>query len=220
MNWGLVKSPQFIIIMVGDNMEYLSSFDTLVNSLLIFLGSYGFIVFIIFGIMHPLFENPLSLLNMAMAFTVLGIPLGFLVVFSSNLVGIILLYYLAMKFNQNSNYFLFRHKVSKKVLLWIKTTPTWKHILVIGVPMIPTYPIKVGVPLSGSGFRKYLITLVGAYLFLYFGNFLIYFGALGIITNNIPTYLSFSLLLLFVLYLYFGSSFFNKLNIFNKKETI
>jgi len=36
--------------------------------------------------MHPLFENPLSLLNMAIAFAILGIPLGFLTVFLANLV--------------------------------------------------------------------------------------------------------------------------------------
>jgi len=48
--------------------------------------------------MHPLFENPLSLLNMAIAFAILGIPLGFLTVFSANLVGIVLLYYFALIF--------------------------------------------------------------------------------------------------------------------------
>ena len=179
-------------------MEYLISFDSFVEELLFFLGNYGFIIVIIFGVMHPLFENPLSLLNMALAFSILGIPLGFLVVFSSNLIGIFLLYYFAIRFNEKSNNILFRKKVPEKILNWVKTTDTWRHILVIGVPMIPTYPVKIAVPLSKVGFKKYLITLVGAYMFLYFGNFLIYFGILGFISDSIPNFVSYILLIVFV----------------------
>ena len=189
------------------------SFDQFVEEFLFLLGNYGFIIVIIFGIMHPLFENPLSLLNLALAISILGIPLGFLVVFSSNLIGILILYFLAEKFNEKSNNVLFRRKVSEKVLNWIKETATWRHILVIGVPMIPTYPVKLAVPLSKVGFKKYMITLVGAYLFLYFGNSLIYFGLIGFITDNIPGYVSFILLLLFVIYVYFGKSFFKRSNL-------
>jgi len=193
-------------------VEYLISFDfnLYVEEMLFFLGNYGFIIVIVFGIMHPLFENPLSLLNLVIAFALLGIPLGFLVVFSSNLIGIVLLYYFALRFNEKSNNILFRKKISEKVLNWVKTTDTWRHILVIGVPMIPTYPVKIAVPLSKVGFKKYLITLIGAYVFLYFGNFLIYFGIVGLITDNIPNYISFILLLTFVIYVYFGKSMFKK----------
>ena len=193
-------------------MEYIMSFDfeLFVDELLFFLGNYGFIIIIIFGIMHPLFENPLSLLNLAIAFSILGIPLGFLVVFSSNLIGIVLLYYFALKFNEKSHNFLNQKKVSSKVLNWIRSTPTWKHIIVIGMPMVPTYPIKVALPLSEVGFYKYMLTIVGAYLFLYFGNFLIYFGLVGFITENIPNYVSFILLSIFVVYIYAGTSFFKK----------
>lgn len=201
-------------------MDYIISFDfeTFVDQVLFFLGNYGFIIVIIFGIMHPLFENPLSLLNLALAIEILGIPFGFLLVFSSNIIGILLLYYFAMKFNEKSSNFFFRKKVSKKVLNWVKNTDTWRHILVIGVPMIPTYPIKIAVPLSKVGFKKYLITLVGAYLFLYIGNFLIYFGLVGFITENIPNYVSFVLLLAFVVYIYAGKSFFNKNKIYENKD--
>jgi len=202
-------------------MEYLLSFnfELFVDELLFFLGNYGFIIVIVFGVMHPLFENPLSLLNLALAFAILGIPFGFLVVFSSNIVGILLLYYFALRFNEKSNNVLFKNKVSEKGLNWIKTTATWRHILVIGVPMLPTYPIKIAVPLSKVGFRKYMITLVGAYIFLYIGNFLIYFGILGFITDNIPNYVSFILLLGFVIYIYFGSSFFKTNEIYEAKES-
>ncbi|MBU1020230.1 MAG: hypothetical protein KJ847_03375 [Firmicutes bacterium] len=192
-------------------MEFLIiNLTVIVDSLLLFLGKYGFLIVIVFGILHPLFENPLSLFNLALAISLLGIPLGYILVFSSNVVGILLLYYFATKFNQKSDDVLFRKKVSQKLLVWIKETSIWKHIIVIGVPLIPTYPIKLAVPLSNIGFKKYFITLIGAYIFLFFGNTLMYFGVLGFISNTIPNYISFILLSLFIVYLYFGNSLFKK----------
>ncbi len=193
-------------------MDFILAIDfaTMIDDTVLFLGSYGFIIVIVFGIVHPIIENPLSLLNLTIAISLLGIGVGYLVVFLSNLVGILILYYLVMRLKKNVNKDIFEKKVADKVLTWIKDTDTWRHIIVIGVPMIPTYPIKVAVPLSGVGFKKYMITLVGAYLFLFFGNTLIYFGVLGVITNNIPNYISFSLLLAFAIYIYFGHKIFYK----------
>lgn len=193
-------------------MEILLSIDfsSFVDEAILFLGSYGFIIVIVFGIAHPLLENPLSLFNLALAISLLGIGLGYLVVFLSNLVGILLLYYVVYRFKKKQGNLLFEKKVTEKVLTWIKETAMWRHIIVIGVPMIPTYPIKLAVPLSDMGFKKYMITIVGAYLFLFFGNTLIYFGVLGFITDIIPTYVSFILLLAFVLYIYFGHKIFYK----------
>ena len=193
-------------------------FSSFVDEALLFLGSYGFIIVIIFGIIHPILENPLSLFNLALAISLLGIGLGYIVVFLSNLIGIVILYILVDKFKKRSSGVLFKKDVAEKVLTWIRNTDTWRHIIVIGVPMIPTYPIKVAVPMSGVGFKKYMITLVGAYLFLFFGNTLIYFGMLGIITNNIPNYISFILLFGFVIYIYFGHRIFYKDKLDNLRE--
>jgi len=193
-------------------MDILLSFDfsSFVDEAVLFLGNYGFLIVIIFGVAHPITENPLSLFNLALAISLLGIGLGYLVVFVSNLVGILILYYMVMRFKNSNKGALFEKKVADKVLTWVKDTATWRHIVVIGVPMIPTYPVKIAVPLSGVGFKKYLITIIGSYLFLFFGNTLIYFGVLGIITDNIPTYISFVLLSVFVLYIYFGHRLFYK----------
>ena len=190
----------------------MESLELFVENALVFLQGWGFIIVIVFGIAHPIFENPLALFNLTLAITLLGIPLGYLVVFVSNLIGIVILYVLATKFNEKSNDFLFKKKVSKSALDWIRNTPLWKHIVVIGVPMIPTYPIKLAVPLSKVGFKKYMITLVGAYLFLFFGNSLIYFGVAGLISSIIPNYVSIILLVLLVLYIYFGKYLFQKVD--------
>ena len=193
-------------------------FTAFVDEAVLFLGKYGFLIVIVFGIAHPILENPLSLFNLALAITLLGIGLGYLVVFVSNMIGILILYYLVYRFNKRNKGALFEKKVADKVLTWIRNTSTWKHIVVIGVPMIPTYPIKIAVPLSGVGFKKYMVTLIGAYLFLFFGNTLIYFGVLGFITDNIPTYVSFILLSIFVVYIYFGHRIFYKEKLDNLGE--
>ncbi len=185
------------------------SLQAFTDSVLNILNNWGFIIVIIFGILHPLTENPLSLFNLTLAITILGIPLGYTVVFLSNIIGILLLFYFTRIINEKSNHIFTRQKVSKKAMDFILETDTWRHIVVIGVPFIPTYPIKLAVPFSGMSFKKYLVTLVGAYVFLFFGNSLIYFGVLGIITNNIPNVISYSLLLALVLYIYFGKKLFN-----------
>jgi uncharacterized membrane protein YdjX (TVP38/TMEM64 family) len=193
-------------------MEVLLSLDLslFVDEVILFLGNYGFVIVILFGIAHPILENPLALFNLTLAIALLGTAVGYIVVFVSNLIGILILYYLVMKVKNHKNKIFLKKKVPNKILEWARTTETWKHIVVIGVPLIPTYPIKIAVPLSGVGFKKYMLTIVGAYIFLFFGNTLIYYGVLGIVTDNIPNYVSFLLLLLFVIYVYFGNRIFYK----------
>lgn len=188
----------------------MESFELFVDNALLFLQGWGFIIVIVFGIMHPVFENPFALFNLSLAIALLGAPIGYAVVFVSNVIGILVLYVLATKFNEKSNDILFKKKVSKSTLDWVKNTPLWKHIVVIGVPAIPTYPIKIAVPLSKVGFQKYMVTLVGAYIFLFIGNTLIYYGIAGLITNIIPNYVAILLLVLLILYIYFGKHLFNK----------
>lgn len=195
-------------------VELLNEF---VDNALYFLQDWGFIIVIVFGIIHPLLENPLALFNFTLGIALMGIPIGVAVVFISNIIGILLLYYFTRMVNEKSNNFLNRKKVSGTILNWVNKTEMWKHIVVIGVPLIPTYPIKLAVPLSGVPFKKYMITLVGAYIFLYIGNSLIYFGVLGFISSTIPNWISFLLLSILVLYIYFGKHLFNKNELVEKE---
>ncbi len=179
-------------------------YTQLIDNLLVLLGNYGFLLVIFFGILHPLTENPWSLVTMTLSISLLGIFFGYLVLIISNIIGILLLYFIVCSINKKSNYFFHRKKISQKVLSWINNTESWRHIVVIGLPLIPTYPVKVSLPFSNMSFKRYFFTLLGSYFFLYTANSLIYFGVMGFITNNIPNYVSFFLLLLFALYIYFG----------------
>ena len=171
---------------------------------------YAFWLILLFGIAHPLTENPWSFLTMSIAITVLGIPLGYGTLLFGNIVGILLLYVIMHSIRKWSKDALLHKKVSKAVLDWINQTETWRHVIVIGMPSIPTYPIKIALPLSKMTFQKYFFTLLGSYLFLYIGNTLLYYGIIGIVTDAIPKPIAIGLLIIFVLYIYFGKSLRNR----------
>ena len=74
------------------------------EELLTFLGNYGFIAVIIFGILHPLTENPWSFVTMTLSITILGAIPGYLLLLISDIIGIILLYTMVCFINKKSNY--------------------------------------------------------------------------------------------------------------------
>ena len=86
-------------------MEVLLSLDLslFVDEVILFLGNYGFVIVILFGIAHPILENPLALFNLTLAIALLGTAVGYIVVFVSNLIGILILYYLVMKVKNHKN---------------------------------------------------------------------------------------------------------------------
>ena len=186
-------------------------FTEFVDNALLFLQDWGFLLVILFGILHPVVSNPLHLFNMSLAIALLGPWLGYPIVIVANIIGILFLWYLTRMVPQDN--ILKRWKISDKVLTWVKETETWRHAIVIGAPTIPTYPVKLAIPLSGMSFKKYMYTLCGSYVVLIVANTLIHYGLVGFITNNVPNWLSFSILLVIVLYIYFGRRLFNRGNL-------
>lgn len=167
---------------------------------------YALWLILLFGILHPLTENPWSFLTLSLAITFLGIPLGYSVVLLGNIIGILLLYLIIHGLRRLSKDAYLDKKIPTAVLKWINETESWRHILVLGMPTVPTYPVKIALPLSDMRFMKYSITIFGSYLFLHIANSLLYFGVLGFITDGIPRALGIALLILFAILIYFGKS--------------
>lgn len=190
-----------------------TSFDAFVESALLFLQQYGFILVIIFAILHPIIEGPLALFNLGLGIAIIGIPLAYMLIFISNLIGVVILYILLQKVDKFSNYYLHKKKVSKSVLEWLQSTKKWKHIFVIGIPLIPTYPIKIGYMLSEPKFKDMFITLAASYVFLFLGNTFIYFGAISFLDSGLSRVISVVVLVLLVLFVYFGNTFMSKLKL-------
>lgn len=167
---------------------------------------YALWLILLFGIAHPLTENPWSFLTMSLALTFLGIPLGYGILLLGNVIGIVLLYVIIHGLRYLSQDALLDKKISLTVLTWINRTDTWRHIIVIGMPSVPTYPIKIALPLSNMTFYKYFTTLLGSYVFLYAANSVLYYGLLGSIIAVIPRYVGITLLIVFAILIYFGKS--------------
>ena len=178
--------------------------EAFLNDALIFFGDYGFIFIIILGVLHPITSNPWSFVTLSLSITLLGIALGYVTVFLANVVGILLLWAIVHVIRQKSHDYFQRKKYSQKALAWVKDTPSWKHMIVIGMPMVPTFLIKLSIPFTSMTFKRYFITLLGSYIFLFFGNTLMYFGITSLISDTIPNYVTYIILVLIVVYLYFG----------------
>lgn len=178
-----------------------------VNDALIFLDGWGIVIVIVFGVLHPLISQPLHLFNLTLAIGLVGALIGFPVVIVSNIIGIILLWYFT-RIARKSNVFK-RWNVSEQIFTWVNNTEPWRHAVVIGAPTIPTYPIKLAIPLSGMSFKEYFKTLMGSYAVLIISNTLIYYGLVGFLTDNIPPWGLFLIMLVIVLYVYFGRRLFD-----------
>lgn len=195
-----------------------TSFEAFVESMIIILDQYAFILVILFAFIHPLFEGPLALFTLSLGIILLGPVIAFPLIFAFNILGSMLLFYLLKKVDKFSNYYLHRKKVSNDVLDWLQRTKKWKHVFVLGVPIIPTYPVKIGYLLSEPKFKEGMITMIFAYLFLFFGNTLIYYGVLTFLESGTSRVISIIILLVLVLFVYFGNDIFKKIG--NTKEVI
>lgn len=196
-----------------------SSFEAFTSCALIVLEQYGFILVLIFAFIHPIIEGPLALFTLTLGIALMGAVPAYISIFICNILGFILLYYMVQKGDKFSNYYLHRKKVSSDILTWLKETKKWKHIFVLGVPIIPTYPVKIGYLLSEPRFKDAIKTMVGSYLFLFFGNTLIYYGFLNIFESGASRIISVILLVLLVVYVYFGNDVFQKIKR-TKRESI
>ena len=162
------------------------------------------LLIVLFGLLHPLTENPWSLFTLGLGITVLGAPVAYVVILTSNMLGVVMLYGIMHWLHRQSGYRLQHSPRIGKALAWLRKTPMYKHIIVIGLPSVPTYPIKIALPLTKMRFSRYFTTLLGSYVFLTIANSLIYYGIFGLVFGDIPEWLSILLLVLFAILVYAG----------------
>ncbi len=183
-------------------MDWNAVFD----GILTFLGNYGFIIIIVLGLLHPIIDNPWAFFTMSLSITLLGPFIGFVLLLSSNILGILILYFLMKRIDKGVNSYFYQKKVSGKALKWLEETESWRHIIVIGLPLIPTFFLKIAFPFTKMSFKKYFFTVLGAYIFLYAIYSMVYYGVLSFLTDNIPSWLGIILLLIFSVIIYFSKS--------------
>jgi hypothetical protein len=150
-------------------------------------GMVGIIIILIIAFFHPTFEAPAAILLLTILSILLGSPwLASIFLLASFSAGFSLFYLLVHLFHRKSGFWLNRFHLSAKALRWVKAQPTWKHILIIGMPLVYTYPLRVAFTINHKNFWPYFFQTLGQYLVLTVGNLLMYFGIIEIIFLNLP----------------------------------
>lgn len=165
------------------------------------LGWIGLTIILLFAFFHVTFEGPLALFLLATATLILdSFGWAVVVLLLVHWSGLPLFYYLVHHFHRRTNRVMVKVHVTNQLLEWVDRQQRWQHMIVIGLPFIPTYPVKLALTVKAASFRDYMATLMGSYVIFYSGHSLIYWGVLSFLTSELPWWVgvitSFSLALL------------------------
>ena len=154
------------------------------------LGSIGIVIVLVLALLHPTLEGPAAILLL----TILTIFLNNVWLASSLLwiaytIGFCLFYLLVHWLHQKSNRLVERYTPTKKAIDWVKSQPTWKHIVVIGMPLVYTYPLRIAFTIRHQKFFPFFWQTFLQYGVLTIGNLLIYFGVMQLIFFDLPIWI-------------------------------
>lgn len=190
----------------------LESLYASLSSWVIALGSIGVLIILLLAVFHVTFEGPLALFLMTTLTILLdSLPLAVLLLLMAHILGLPIFYFLVHSLNRWSQAAVEKAKLTKSILDWVEHQPEWKHMIVVGLPFVYTYPIKVAYTLRSPSFGSYLRVLMGSYGVLYIGNVLIYYGVLSFFTTSIPSVISFILMSILIVLIYFGKKWINEI---------
>lgn len=148
------------------------------------------ILFALLACMHPLIEFPAGIISLTILATYWNnVWLAFLFLYGWHLVGLALLYLMLKKLTPFTHMIHRRFPLTKNAITWIGKQPPWKHILVIGMPLTYTYPLRIGWTIHHYSFQRYMLQASCIYAFFYVGNFLLYIGFMQWVEGIIPLWL-------------------------------
>jgi len=162
------------------------------------LGLLGVLLIFVLSILHPTVEGPAALLLLTiLTILIESIWLASLLLLVGFSIGFSLFYVLVHYLNQKNNAQLERFTPTRKAIEWVKQQPTWKHIIVIGMPLVYTYPLRIAFTIQHKKFLPFWWETFLQYAFLTVGNLLLYFGVIEFIFWDLPLWvISFMLILL------------------------
>lgn len=154
------------------------------------LGLMGIIFVFILAILHPTLEGPASIFLLTVLTILLNhVWLASLVLWIGFTIGFSLFYFFIHWLHQKTNQVVEKYKPTKKAMMWVKQQPTWKHIIVIGMPLVYTYPLRIAFTIQHKKFYDYFWQTWLQYGVLTIGNLLIYFGIMQLIFFNLPMWI-------------------------------
>jgi len=157
------------------------------------------IIFLL-SVIHPMISQPWSLLSVTVASIWFGIPLALMILWSGYVVGMIGYYFIIKRFNQK--YQWTTYPKFKKAVNWLEMTPAYQHAIALGTPLVPTYVIKMMLPLTEKSFYHYMLVMVGSYVLLTISNVLLYYGIFVEALLGPRSWITFIILFLLIISMY------------------
>jgi hypothetical protein len=159
------------------------SFEQVVLS----IGFAGIIVIFLLAIFHPTVEGPTALLLLTiLTILVQSVWIASLMLLIGFTIGFSIFYFFVHFLYRQYGDKLDRFSPTKKALQWVKDQPAWKHILVIGMPLVYTYPLRIAFTIQHKKFFPYWMQTLLQYTFLTLANLLLYFGIIELIFWDLP----------------------------------
>lgn len=187
-------------------MDYLTSLPLTTLEMVLIIAFLSFI--------HPTISQPWSLLSISLSMIWLGEVLGIAVAFFFYVLGMIAYYFLILSIEK-------KVQLEKKpklipIFKWLKETASYKHMIAVGIPLVPTYFIKMLLPISEKPFMKYMSVMIGAYIFLTFMNVLLYYGIFVSVLMGEASWITFIVFVIFIIVMYASTHIKN--NWFSKQK--
>jgi hypothetical protein len=141
----------------------------------------------ILACLHPLIEFPAGIISFTLLATYWqNVWFAFIFLYAWHVVGLAFVYSLLKKLTPLTKAIQRKFPLTQKAMAWIATQQTWKHILVIGMPLTYTYPLRIGWTIHHTSFKHYIVQASLMYAFFYVGNFLLYFGFIQWVEGFVP----------------------------------
>jgi hypothetical protein len=167
------------------------------------LGLAGVFLIFVLAILHPTVEGPAALLLLTVLTILIdSIWLASLILLIGFSIGFSLFYGLVHYLNQKNNSPLERFTPTKKAIQWVKQQPTWKHIIVIGMPLVYTYPLRIAFTIQHKKFIPFWKETFLQYSFLTIANLFLYYGVIQFIFWDLPLEIISVILLLVAIGIY------------------
>lgn len=154
------------------------------------LGSIGMVIVLLLALLHPTLEGPAAILLLTILtifFEDVWVASG--VLWIAYTVGFTFFYYVIHWLHQKTNKVVERFTPTKKAIEWVRRQPTWKHILVIGMPLVYTYPLRIAFTIQHQKFYPFFWQTFLQYGVLTVGNLLLYFGIMQLIFFDLPIWI-------------------------------
>jgi hypothetical protein len=154
------------------------------------LGTVGVLMVILLAVLHPTLEGPAAILLLTVLTIFLDdVWLASAILWVAYTIGFTFFYYFIHWLHQKTNKVVERYVPTRKAIEWVHRQPTWKHILVIGMPLVYTYPLRIAFTIQHKKFYPFFWQTFLQYGVLTVGNLLLYFGVMQLIFFNLPIWI-------------------------------